>query len=174
MEDKELLRLLRKDPDRGTAAALDLYGGVVKTVVWRVLYNFPRDAEECISDAFLKLWKNRKRLDGAPVRAWLIVTARNTAVDRLRKLLKDNSISLTEEMAEMLAAPEEGEAEEILELLSPADREIFVRKYYFLESTAQIAAALGRTESDINSRLSRGRKSLRKQLIQEGECSYDH
>lgn len=82
MDDRDLLRLLQKDGDRGLEAALDLYGGLVKTIVSRVLYNFPQDAEECVSDVFLKLWKNRRRLRGAPLRAWLIVAARNAAMGR--------------------------------------------------------------------------------------------
>ena len=55
MEDKELLRLLQKDSERGLEAALDLYGGLVKTIVSRVLYDFPQDAEECVADVFLRL-----------------------------------------------------------------------------------------------------------------------
>ena len=44
------------------------------------------DVEECMADVFVALWKNARRLcqSGAPVKAWLVVTARNTGINRLR------------------------------------------------------------------------------------------
>lgn len=164
MEDKVLLRLLQKDGERGLSAALDAYGGLVKTIVLRVLYDFPEDAEECISDTFLKLWKNARRLSGKPLRAWLIVTARNTAIDRIRHLNRTQNVPLTEDIA--AAMPEE-DISTLLESLSGTDRDIFIRKYYFLETSAEIAKATGRTEGDVNTRLSRGRKHLRTLLLSE-------
>ena len=43
-------------------------------------------AEECAQDAFVKAWE-RWPIDGVPDRpsAWLITTARNRALDRLRR-----------------------------------------------------------------------------------------
>ena len=168
MEDKELLRLLQKDSERGLEAALDLYGGLVKTIVSRVLYDSPQDAEECVADVFLRLWKNRRKLHGAPVRAWLVVAARNAAIDRWRKLSRSLDVPLTEEITAKTAAPEE-EICELIDTMPPPDREIFIRKYYFLETAAEIAAEMGRTPDDVNARLSRGRKKLRAQLLEGGK-----
>ena len=52
--------------------------------------------------------------------------------------------------------------------LSSPDREIFLRKYYLLESTRQIAGALGMSEGSVNTRLTRGRQRLRRQLEEKG------
>lgn len=171
MDDRDLLRLLQKDGDRGLEAALDLYGGLVKTIVSRVLYNFPQDAEECVSDVFLKLWKNRRRLRGAPVRAWLIVAARNAAIDRWRRLSHSMDMELSDEYAAEVTMPEE-KIGPLIDDMPPPDREIFIRKYYFLETSAEIAAAMGRTADDVNQRLSRGRKRLREQLTKGGTTLY--
>lgn len=171
MDDKELLRLLQRDADRGLEAALGLYGGLVKTIVARVLYNFPQDAEECVSDVFLKLWKHRRRLHGAPVRAWLIVAARNAAVDRWRRLSRSMDVELSEEYASEVTAPEE-KIGPLIGDMPPPDREIFIRKYYFLETAAEIASAMGRTPDDVNQRLSRGRRRLREQLTKGGTTLY--
>lgn len=173
MDDKELLRLLQKDGERGLEAALGLYGGLVKTIVSRVLYNFPQDAEECVSDVFLRLWKNRRKLRGAPVRAWLIVAARNTAIDRWRRLSRNMDIPLDEEAAADMTAPEE-KIGPLIESMVPPDREIFIRKYYFLETASEIAAAMGRTADDVNARLSRGRKRLKTQLLKGGTHFHEH
>lgn len=171
MDDKELLRLLQRDADRGLEAALGLYGGLVKTIVARVLYNFPQDAEECVSDVFLKLWKHRRRLHGAPVRAWLIVAARNAAVDRWRRLSRSMDVELSEEYASEVTVPEE-KIGPLIGDMPPPDREIFIRKYYFLETAAEIASAMGRTPDDVNQRLSRGRRRLREQLTKGGTTLY--
>ncbi len=171
MEDKALLRLLQKDAERGLEAALDQYGRLVKTIVSRVLYQFPQDAEECVSDVFLKLWKDRRRLHGAPVRAWLIVTARNAAIDRWRKLSRNMDVELPDDCAAAYTAPTE-KIGDLIDSMQPPDREIFIRKYYFLETSAEIAAAMGRTTDDINQRLSRGRRRLRDQLTKGGATLY--
>lgn len=173
MDDKTLLRLLCRDGDAGLTAALELYGGTVKRIVGRVLYDCPEDAEEVAADVFFRLWQHRKRLKNTPLRPWLTVTARNAAIDRLRKLLRNRTVPLTDELAEVLAAPNAPEAAELLDTLSPADREIFLRKYFYLETSAEIARTTGRTENDVNVRLSRGRKKLKKTLMNGGEPCHE-
>ena len=51
-----------------------------------------------------------------------------------------------------------------LEKLSPKDRTLFYRKYYYLQSTAQIASELGLTERAVEGRLYRLKQRLRKTL----------
>lgn len=171
MEDKELLRLISRDGERGLQAALELYGSLVKTIVDRVLYRFPQDAEECAADVFLKLWKHRKKLKSVPVRAWLIVTARSTAIDRWRKLSREEAVPLPDISDDTMLLPEE-KIGTLIDNMLPPDREIFIRKYYFLETAAEIAAATGRSVDDINARLSRGRKKLRDQILKGGKHRY--
>lgn len=168
MEDKELLRLLNRDCELGLQAALELYGSTVKTIVNRVLYQFPQDAEECTADVFLKLWKNRRRLKGTPVRAWLIVTARNTAIDRRRKIGRTENLTMIPEPQEIISEFPEEKLGSLIDDLPPPDREIFIRKYYFLETSAEIAAATGRSVDDINARLSRRRQKIREEILKGG------
>lgn len=52
--------------------------------------------------------------------------------------------------------------------MDPPDREIFLRKYYLLQTSKEIAAALHLSEGTVNTRLSRGRERLRRQLQQKG------
>jgi RNA polymerase sigma-70 factor (ECF subfamily) len=51
-----------------------------------------------------------------------------------------------------------------LEMLSPKEKLMFYRKYYYLQSTAQIASELGTTERAVEGRLYRIKKQLRKIL----------
>ena len=48
--------------------------------------------------------------------------------------------------------------------LSPWDRNLFLRKYYYYQSTAQMAAELGLTVRGVEGRLYRIRKHLQKEL----------
>ena len=52
--------------------------------------------------------------------------------------------------------------------LSPGDRALFYRKYYYLQSTAQIASELGMTARAVEGRLYRLKKRLRTMLGGEG------
>ena len=57
---------------------------------------------------------------------------------------------------------------EALGRLPVQDRALFYRKYYYLQSTAQIASELGMTERAAEGRLYRIRKKLRECLGGEG------
>ena len=50
--------------------------------------------------------------------------------------------------------------------------DIFLRKYYLLQSGKEIAAALGMSVESVNTRLSRGRNRLRRELTAKGVYSH--
>ena len=79
-----LLQAIRQDPDTGLRWAMRDYAALVRGIARRILPGHDRDIEECTADVFVALWRNAARLEatGTPVRAWLIVTARNTAINR--------------------------------------------------------------------------------------------
>ena len=95
-----------------------------------------------------------------------------------RRLRKPSSISTTptaEELTEHTAAgpsPEEEvvrreREQELLEALGrllPEERLLFYRKYYYLQTTARIAAELGMTERAVEWKLYRLKRRLRKML----------
>ena len=183
MKDRELTRLLQTDPDAGLRAALRGYGPLIKAVLLRILPRDARDVEECMADTLVALWQNATRLEqqGTPLRPWLIVTARNRGIDRYRTLRRYAALSLDAELGRTLgelAAFDQtaGDAADLVGALvaamDPPDREIFLRKYYLLQTSKEIAAALGMGESAVNTRLSRGRERLRRQLQQKGVYSH--
>ena len=182
-----LLQAIRQDPDTGLRWAMRDYAALVRGIARRrpVAFEAPggvvpghdRDIEECTADVFVALWRNAARLEatGTPVRAWLIVTARNTAINRYRALQRHDTLPLTDELAATIAdlpADPAGDAADELAVLvaalEPPDREIFLRKYYLMQSSREIAAALDLRVSTVNTRLSRGRDRLRRQLQERG------
>ena len=176
MEDKELALWIVNDPEAGLRTAMQRHAPAVKGILTRILPGRPQDVEECMSDVFVALWKNARQLcrTGAPVKAWLVVTARNAGINRLRQLRRRQALPLDEDVADAMqlldAVP--SDAEELVGALVAAmpspDREIFLRKYYLMQPARQIAQALGMSESSINTRLSRGRERLHRQLEQKG------
>lgn len=179
MDDKTLIRLLRRDPDAGLRAAMQAYAPLVKAILLRVLPRDPREVEEGLADVFVALWRSTDTLErsGAPVRGWLAVTARHVAIDRYRTLRRKSELSLDDGLGETLADLNEfdrlsSDAEALVGALvaamSQPDREIFMRRYYLLQPTREIAEALGMSVSAVNTRLSRGRDRLRRQLEAKG------
>ena len=55
-----------------------------------------------------------------------------------------------------------------LAALPPEKRVLFVRRYWYFDSVAEIAARLGRTENQVSVALSRLRRKLRKHLLEGG------
>ena len=51
-----------------------------------------------------------------------------------------------------------------LSRLSPKDRTLFYRKYYYLQSTEKIAAEMGMTVRSVEGKLYRIKKKLRKMM----------
>ena len=101
-----LLQAIRQDPDTGLRWAMRDYAALVRGIARRILPGHDRDIEECTADVFVALWRNAARLEatGTPVRAWLIVTARNTAINCYRALQRHDTLPLTDELAATIAA----------------------------------------------------------------------
>ena len=100
-EETELLRLILREPETGLEEAMRRYAPFVKAAAGRVLPGAPQEVEECMADTFIALWKNAGTLldRQIPPKAWLAVTARNKALNRLRVLRRQNALPLDETFA---------------------------------------------------------------------------
>ena len=173
MKDRELTRLLQAHPEEGLEAAMLEYAPLVKGILCRILPQNPCDREECMADVFVALWRNAAKLEAArtPLRPWLAVAARNRAIDCYNALRRRETLGelaefdrATTEAADLVGA--------MVAAMAPPDRDIFLRKYYLLQSGKEIAAALGMSVESVNTRLSRGRDRLRRELTAKGVYSH--
>ena len=165
----------REDSGAAMDRLLERYGPMMAYVVGGILSD-PHEAEECLAKIRAKLWEKASSFDGerAGIATWLTAVCRNAAYDRLRALERQarRSGELTPETPDPAPGPEEEllrrervqALERALGTLSQADRRLFYRKYYYLQSTARMAAELGTTERAVEGRLYRIRKKLQKQL----------
>jgi RNA polymerase sigma-70 factor (ECF subfamily) len=179
LSDKQLLRLLRKDPAAGVSEAIGAYSGLLAAVVGRILKN-PQETEECVADTFIKMWKNIPSLKKVgSIKAYLLCIARNNAIDRYRRLKKRDDISvdgvdgfdiIADENVELLVVKNEfmQELQKIIMKIPNPGRDIFMRKYFLFESVKEIADGLGLNETQVKDRLYRVRKQIRKNCEERG------
>ena len=170
-----IARMLAREPE-ALEEFQTAYTPLLRYIIAPILPD-ERDREECLADAVHRAWENISRFDrtNGSFSGWLSVLARNTALNYLRSHNRrpqwenlDDHIQLadsspTPEQAllqkERLAAV--GRA---IGKLSDGERALFYRKYYYYQSTAQMAAELGLTERAVEGRLYRIRKRLQTEL----------
>ena len=178
MEEQELLRRMGRGDTAALEEAMDRHMAFACGLAGSVLRGYPRDAEEVVSDAFLALWEHAGQIQPGRLRPWLGRVVRNKALNRLRALggelpLEDDMLALTPDEApgpaELLEQEQRRElVRALLDELSPQDRAIFLRHYYYGQTTAEIGGALAMNPSTVKVRLHRGRKKLKELLSERG------
>lgn len=174
MEDDALLECLRSDRTAGLEALLGKYGPLLRYVIGGVLGD-PQDAEDCFSEVSLALWQKLDRYDAAKASlpAWLTAVARNAALNhwkarqRRRARLSDAETEPVHEATPENEVLRKERAERLwtaIERLGDRDKQLFYRKYYYMQSVSQIAAETGLTERAAEGRLYRLRQRLRQEL----------
>lgn len=148
----------------------------------------PEDAAEAAQEAFLAVWQGLKFFRGeASFSTWLYRLASNACVDLLRREGRHRAAagpSLDDENLNLDAAdgaPTPQEAAERAELrrqietglaaLPPEYRQVLILREMHQLSYGEIAAALELDEGTVKSRINRGRKRLRKFLLESGNFS---
>ena len=172
MNTAELINDLLSRAD-GSLEQLKLhYGPLIRYVITPILQD-TRDREEVFSDILIRVWDRIDQYDpkSGSWTNWLSAIARNAAIDRVRR-----NPPLSAELTEAIPAPRSDPEQELLrkerqrELyaalnsLDFLEKALFYRKYYYRQSTAQIAAECGTTQRAIEGRLYRIKRKLRKQL----------
>lgn len=173
MQENTVEWLLLEKNEQGMDALLLHYGPLMRYIIAPILQN-PQDREDCLSEVSMRVWEKIGQFDGekGSFRAWLTAITRNTALNHARKASGSSAEELSESTPSPELSPEEAllkkERQEALKTalnrLSYKDRLLFYRKYYYRQSTAQIAAELGMTERAVEGKLYRVKKQLRKSL----------
>lgn len=167
-----VIELLRHDPERALEQMLRAYSGLVFHAAAAVLgRNSREEIEECVSDAFLAVYNNRNRLDFSQgsVKAYLCQTARNLAIDRLRRQNRTRVVELdpfapAAELTESMALSQidnELLVQNVLALGEP-DSQIIICRYYFGMQTKEIAKLVKMKENTVDQRLLRALKKLKR------------
>ena len=181
MSDQEILDLFFARSERAVEALNAQYGTLLRRTARNLVGN-AEDAEECVSDGYLAVWNTVPPRRPDPLLPYVLRIVRNAALSVLRQkhAAKRGAYALAlEELGEVLPGGEEPEktmdARELgrsinryLDSLSAENRALFLRRYWFGESPAALAAQFGGSENRVNARLFRIRMGLKKYLEKEG------
>lgn len=184
--DNDLYDLLCSDPELGLSQIMDQYTGLVYTIVYGKISSVgtSQDAEECVSDIFLELWRSRYNIDlsKGSLKSYLVMVARRNAIDTYRRLAAYqghlSSLSLPDSDEDENAPPYEPVSDENIEAdvikreqsdalinailaLGKPDSEIIIRKYYLGENSKLIGKALHMKENTVNKRVGRALARLK-------------
>lgn len=172
MSEAEFLELLCSREQRGLDILLQNYGPLMRYIITPILPD-PREREECVSDAALRVWDKIGLYDPnrGSFTTWLTALTRNAAVSRARKAEPEHQelsadIPAPDSDPEQLLLKKERQEElrAALAGLSDGDRQLLYRKYYYRQPVAQIARELGTTERAVEGRLYRLKGKLKKLL----------
>ena len=164
-DEAELLQRLRNREKNSIDEAIRIYTPYLSTVLYHMTGNsLPKeDIEEIVADVFVVLWKNAGRIDlqKGTLRSYLAAVARNFALKRINRktdhtFLEDIELSDGKNFME-----ENFHNNYVWETVMS---EIFVRRYKFDEKIKDISKAMGLNISTVKTRLSRGKRKLRKML----------
>lgn len=169
-----MIKLLLSKNEKGMDELLIHYGPLMRYIIAPILPN-AQDQEDCLSEVAMHVWKKIEKFDSqrGSWNAWLTAIARNYALNYKRNTKMHYSIG---EIVSDIPSPELNPEEQMiqqerqiavnraLQCLSPKDKTLFYRKYYYLQSTTQIASEMGMTERAVEGKLYRIKKQLRKML----------
>lgn len=95
MQDLALLSAIQSGSQDAMAAFFDRYSKMVYSVALRVL-NDAGEAEDVMQEIFVQVWQNPQAYDSGrgSLGGWLVVVARNRAIDKLRRRRPSDPVEL--------------------------------------------------------------------------------
>jgi len=138
------------------------------------------EAQDVAQEALVRLWENRRAVDGQGVRSWLMRTAHNLCIDQIRRRKTrsevDDGETVMNHRPDTAPGPdqrtESGELRDSIEAalaaLSPGDRAVVVMREVQGLPYDEIATALDLPLGTLKARLHRARERLRSKLVRAG------
>lgn len=182
MQDFEIVDLYWARSENAITETRTKYGSYCRKIAMNITAN-DEDSEECVSDTYLSAWNSMPTERPDMLAPYLAAIVRNHALTLYRKvhsmkrgagqtalaldeLFEVAGSSSTEDMVDssLLAA----HINSFLAGMDARDRIVFVRRYFYVDSLADIAGELDMSEPAVKSLLFRLRARLKDYLNQEG------
>ena len=183
MDDQHIIELYWARDEEAIHHTADRYGQYCYAIAYNIL-SVREDSEECVNDTYLDAWNSMPPHKPSILSAFLGKITRRIAIDRWRegraqKRGGGEMALALDELSECVASQSDVTREvETLEVaagvqrflstLPDNERRIFVRRYWHMESVADLAARFGYGQSRVKSMLHRTRAKLRRYLEEEG------
>ena len=184
VEDSQIIELYWQRDEQAIAETAQKYGAFCFTIASSIL-TVREDAEECINDTYHQVWNAIPPQRPIRFRPWLGRIVRNAAINLWNKNHTQKRYAgmtaLLHELEECIPAPqtaeqslEEKELTQLIERwlrsLSPEDRILFVRRYWYGVPLQELAAQQGILPGKLAGRMHRLRSALKTVLEREGIC----
>lgn len=180
IDDERIIEMFFKR-DQQAIRELDIkYGKICHTISCNIV-NSRSDAEECVNDAYLGAWNTIPPARPNPLLSYIVKIVRNISIKIYwrKEAAKRNSIYTIamQEIETCIADPksveDEIEARELahiiekfLDTLSTKERIIFMRRYAYMDTYADIAKRVGISEKNVSVRLTLIRQKMKQYLIE--------
>ena len=173
MEDSRIIEMYWQRDEQALTLTRRKYGAYCHAIALQILHN-REDAAECENDTYLRAWNAMPPDRPHGLRAYLGAITRRLSLDRWRERKSQKrgggevALSL-EELGECVSHPdtvpaavETGEVSAILSdflrSLPSAECDLFLRRYWYFDSLAQIGKGFGLSQSAVKMRLLRLRQ----------------
>lgn len=183
MTDERIVQLYWNRDESAVAETQSKYGRYLTKIAYNILTDM-EDSLESVNDTYMHAWKSMPPHRPSVLSTYLAKITRRVAIDILRKKSRDKRIpseytfSLSE-LDDLISnghrMEEQIEAEELakvinayLKTISAEARQLFVGRYFFLDSLKDAARYCGMSEAKAKSMLYRTRCGLKAYLEQEG------
>ena len=181
MTDEKILDLYFERSELAIEKTRELYGKYLRFIAYAILSD-DTDAQDVESDTYLKAWNSMPPERHNPLKPYLGGVSRNLAINRLeykyaaKRAPGEYALSL-DELSECIPSENDDPTDMLalrelidgfLSSLDPDSRRIFLRRYYYVSSIADIARDMKMGESKIKMRLMRARKVLYAMLLTRG------
>ena len=181
MDDSKIIELFFARNEDAIKHTDDTYGRRLFHLADNIVHN-DQDAEESVSDTYMKAWDTIPPQRPERFFAYIARICRNFALKRIdwQKAKKRNAevVTLTQEMENCIPdtyrnmEADERELGRILDAflrtLTPENQMVFLRRYWYVDTIAEIAVRYGISESAVQMRLNRTRSKLAMYLAKEG------
>jgi RNA polymerase sigma-70 factor (ECF subfamily) len=182
MEDRKIIELYFARNEQAIAETDRKYGAYCRAIAYRILED-RLDSEEVANDTYLRLWNTIPPQNPDPLKPYVGMISRHLSLDRYEEYhtqKRGGQVPLVlEELAECI--PDNDSREDIGESVALKDalarfirslpdktQMIFLRRYWYTSSVAEIAEEYGMRENSVNVLLHRTRKKLKDHLQKEG------
>ena len=166
MEDQQILDLYFARSESAITETDRKYGRYCHSIAYNILEDH-EDAKEIVNDTYLKAWNTIPPNRPDPLKPYVGMISRHLSLDRYEEYhtqKRGGQVPLVlEELAECI--PDNDSREDIGESVA---LNIFLRRYWYASSVAEIAEEYGMRENSVNVLLHRTRKKLKDHLQKEG------
>lgn len=183
MEDNKIIDLFLARDEEAIKQTSIKYDKSLRKIAYNICGN-KLDSEECVNDTYLSAWNSIPPNEPREYFfAYLAKITRDRAINIVKNLSRQKRkaefIELSQELENCLSSGNNAEeiinakelsktVSDFLRTVKEDKRNIFIRRYFFMDSVSEIAERFNISESKVKTTLSRLRKELKSYLSEKG------